>query len=87
MKKNVDCKPVTWQECKLVDIYKNLEVPDVNCYRSKTVPYNKCQKDVPQDFMVTRLVCEVKHKVTCVPKVLEKCSTVRYRYRKRVWPG
>jgi len=79
VKKNVDCKPVTWQECKLKDVYKNLEVPDVNCYPSNKVPFNKCQKDVPQEFMVTSLVCEIKQKVTCVPKTLQKCSKVTYR--------
>ena len=70
---------MTWEECKLVDIEKNFEVPSVNCFKKDKIPYNQCQRDIRQPFMTTSLECKVKHKIACEAKTVEKCAIISYR--------
>ena len=50
--------PVTWQECKLVEMEKNFPVPTVNCSKVNSIPY--CDyKQVHSTVMKNKLTCEV----------------------------
>ena len=50
--------PVTWQECKLVEMEKNFPVPTVNCSKVNSIPY--CDyKQVDSTAMKNKLTCEV----------------------------
>ena len=50
--------PVTWQECKLVEMAKKFPVPTVNCSKVNSIPY--CDyKQVDSTAMKNKLTCEV----------------------------
>ena len=50
--------PVTWQECKLVEMAKNFPVPTVNCSKVNSIPYFD-YKQVDSTVMKNKLTCEV----------------------------
>ena len=74
---NEDCEEVIWKQCELVPVAHNFTVPNVECWREGSYPWDDCKKK-NETGMTTQLACEVFHAKDCNPQTTRKCRTIEY---------
>lgn len=80
---NEACEPVTWRECQLVPKQVDFKVPKITCDDGEDIPYDD-YIDVEKTQMTSRMVCEVKHTSSCLPKVTNKCQSIQFQECKEI---
>jgi len=72
---NEDCEEVEWEECKLVDYQVPFKVPQIDCVAGTPIPWMDCVDDTKTQ-MTSKMTCEPKSAVSCVPQTTEMCTRV-----------
>ena len=75
---NEACEPVTWKECKLVPKQIDFKVPKIECNDDGEFIYDD-YVDVDKTQMTSRMACGVKHTISCVPKISNKCQYIQFQ--------
>jgi len=74
---NDDCKEVTWQECKLIDVEVDFNVTEITCNDGKNVPWRDCEQTVKEQ-MTMNVTCKPGAALTCKTINEELCVTVTW---------
>jgi hypothetical protein len=74
---NVNCRQVTWQNCRIDQVPRCRDVPFTVC-REVPRPVPVCGQ-LPQTQTLVHDVCTVNEEIVCVPEVVPSCKTIAYQ--------
>merc|ERR1712096_129936 len=71
------CKPVSWEECKIVTKPVDFPAVKTNCETVATIKWADFVQGTTE-IVEMKQTCEVKSSVNCIPVVVNNCVDVRY---------
>ena len=74
---NINCKPVTWMECKLIEVEKTTQVPVHECVDDATEEY-LVPVEMEEQVKCYKRKCVERAEAVCDTEMVEECVTVNW---------